>query len=101
MDVSKYFKKDIRPVIGEVLHGEYAGLKFALFGKREISMYFTYQNVRKVLSNKRMNHKGCSFRYATFEEAIPYADKLSLEIVASLSPIHLERPKRNKEKSIN
>lgn len=77
----KYFKHSIKPVLGEVLEGEYKGLKFSMFGKTEIEKYFNYTIVRKIARNKRGTYKNCSFRYISFAEAKLYADKISKELI--------------------
>lgn len=84
MSESKYFKNDIKPVIGEVLSGPFMGTKFALFGRAQIENYFVYAKVARAAKDSRKSYRNCSFKYATWRDAIPYSDKLTPEILDTL-----------------
>ena len=80
----KYFIAHSRPIIGEIVVGRYAGLKFSLFGTNEIKRYFTHAGINQQINRNNSVYYSCVFKYATHEEAIKYHGLLTKVIYAEL-----------------
>ena len=74
-----------KPVKGTVMKGKYIGYEFLLVGTKEIESYgFRQTNVNTCCVNKRGNHKGCFFTYASSEEISSLPRGISNEIKEDL-----------------
>lgn len=77
--------KDLKPLLGEIIDGEYKGLMFVLLGGQEVKQYgFQQAHISRVCNGILKTHGGCKWKYIQVKDIPNYQRGLTEEQLGSI-----------------
>lgn len=71
-------------IIGTVCKGRFTGTQFSFPKLKDAPLFFNMANVSRVINNLITSYRGCTFRKATYEEAKPFRNNFTDEVLDDL-----------------